>query len=106
VDIAVPHVKAIRQNADAFGFRQAEVFKADVMKWLPQCGRSFDLAFADPPFDLIQLPLLPSLVRNAGVVKDNGMFVLEHPDTISFENEPGFLRVKNYGNVYFSFFRN
>lgn len=106
VDIAVPHVKAIRQNADSFGFRQAEVFKADVIKWLPQCRRSFDLVFADPPFDLTQLALLPSLARNAGVVKENGMFVLEHPDSVSFENEQGFLRVRNYGNVYFSFFRN
>lgn len=41
---------------------------------------------------------------NAGILKEGGTFILEHPSSFSFENHPRFVREKKYGNVHFSFF--
>lgn len=65
----------------------------------------FDVIFADPPYDLQQLPLLPDLIFKHDLLKPEGLFILEHSAKNNFENHPNFLENRHYGNVNFSFFK-
>ena len=64
----------------------------------------FELVFADPPYTEPRLDTLPSMVREAQLVAQGGLFVLEHGDRKDFSEEPGFVEMRKYGHVHFSFF--
>ncbi|MEG2514226.1 MAG: RsmD family RNA methyltransferase, partial [Bacteroidaceae bacterium] len=65
--------------------------RGDVFKYLSGCHEQFDFIFADPPYDLATLSTLPDLVFEKGLLKEDGLFVLEHGKTNSFETHPNFL---------------
>ena len=65
---------------------------------------SVDLIFADPPYDLDQLELIPEKIFSANLLKEGGQFILEHPETYCFDNHPFFIKERKYGNVHFTFF--
>jgi len=65
---------------------------------------SFDVVFADPPYDLKQLNIIPDLVIKS-FLNPNGLFILEHPKEYSFNDHPYFLEQRNYGKVNFTFFQ-
>ena len=67
-------------------------------------GGKFDLVFADPPYDLKNLKEIPSKVRASGLLGADGLFVLEHGGDFAFNGENGFIEMRKYGRVYFSFF--
>jgi 16S rRNA (guanine966-N2)-methyltransferase len=98
------HARFIRDNFRSFEMTHADVVLADVMKFLGQESQQYDLIFADPPFDLPSLELLPGLVLGRNLLKSEGVFVLEHGKRNNFEQEKGFLQERRYSNVHFSFF--
>jgi 16S rRNA (guanine966-N2)-methyltransferase len=99
------HADWIRRNYRHFEMAKAEVFQNDVFKFLQQYGGDgFDLVFADPPFDLPELDRLPALVMEGRILRNDGVFVLEHPKQFQFDDFPGFVKMKRYANVHFSFF--
>lgn len=79
--------------------------RGDVFRYLASCHRQFDFIFADPPYELTELPTLPDLVFEKGVLKEGGLFVLEHGKKHSFEEHPHFVERRTYGSVNFSFFQ-
>lgn len=105
IELSPVHVKSIRKNFDAFQFDHAEVIKADVFKWLDKSQGTFDLIFADPPYDIPGLIKLPELVLSSGMLSEQGIFVLEHPDKMDFSKVEGWMEHRRYGNVNFTFFK-
>lgn len=79
--------------------------KGDVFKYIEKCQEQFDFIFADPPYALKELPQIPDLIFRYGLLKPDGLFVLEHGKDLSFENHPHFIEHRHYGSVNFSFFR-
>ncbi len=79
--------------------------RADVFKFVRNAHRRFDLVFADPPYELTGLETLPDLVLDNGLLKPQGLFILEHGKKNSFESHPCFTEHRAYGSVNFSFFR-
>ncbi|QGY45452.1 16S rRNA (guanine(966)-N(2))-methyltransferase RsmD [Maribellus comscasis] len=79
-------------------------FKTDVFKFLFKFQGQFDIVFADPPFDLPQFTEVPAAVFSGNVLKNKGLFILEHPREYSFTSHPNFKEIRNYGKVNFSFF--
>ena len=63
-----------------------------------------ELVFADPPYTDPRLETLPDLVREAGLVAKGGLFILEHGDRRDFSEAEGFVEMRKYGHVHFSFF--
>ncbi len=63
--------------------------------------RSF---FADPPYHLPTIPLIPELVMKNNLLTDNGMLIVEHPSLLKLNNLPGYTEIRRYGNSSFSFF--
>ena len=78
--------------------------KADVFKYIERCQEKFDFIFADPPYALERLSEIPDLIFKYGLLKEGGLFVLEHGKDLSFESHPYFIEHRYYGSVNFSFF--
>ena len=94
----------IQQQARDFGLDAIRVVRADAFAFLSRAMTQFELVFADPPYTEPKLDTLPNLVREAGLVAPGGLFVLEHGDRKDFSEEPGFVEMRKYGHVHFSFF--
>ena len=80
------------------------VVRADVFDLLKRAYKKFDIIFADPPYALQDLPKLPDIVFGSDVLNEEGIFVLEHPKEVSFEEHPNFWQHRAYGKVNFTFF--
>lgn len=79
--------------------------KADVFAFLRTHPGTYDVIFADPPFNLEGTEQLPTLVREGGLLAQDGLMILEHPKNVNLSADPWFERHRPYGNVHFSFFK-
>ena len=80
--------------------------KSDVFEFLKNVSSSFDVIFADPPYDLPEIPLIHELVFSRQLLKENGMLIIEHGPKTHLDKLQGFDQQRKYGNVNFSFFFN
>lgn len=109
-----PHVTSVEANANHYHFivkaqeqlGATELFpiKADVFKYLQSTRETFDLIFADPPYDLPKVDTLPTLIFEKKLLKAGGIFILEHSRDYDFSQMPHFRELRHYGSVHFSFF--
>ncbi len=65
---------------------------------------SYDFIFADPPYNLDNLAEIPRLVLERRLLREGGIFVMEHPATYNFSTLPSFNQHRIYGSVNFSLF--
>lgn len=79
--------------------------KIDVFRYLEYCHERFDLIFADPPYDLKNFADVPRLVFEKDLIKEGGIFILEHSKEYDFSELPLFEDKRVYGSVNFSVFR-
>lgn len=79
--------------------------KGDVFRFIGSCTRKFDIIFADPPYDLPNLPELPGLILNSGMVKEGTIVVVEHSKHNDFSGLPQFMQHRTYGKVNFTIFQ-
>ena len=79
--------------------------KADVFKFIGRCQEQYDIIFADPPYALPNLSALPDLIIEHHLLKENGIFILEHGNDHQFEQHPHFMQHRCYGAVNFTFFQ-
>ena len=98
------HVQFIKKVTGELGIENAQIIRDDTFRFLKRYPGKFDIVFADPPYDLKHLSEIPSAVFESGVLKENGLFILEHPKDYNFSNWPSFSELRNYGKVNFSFF--
>jgi 16S rRNA G966 N2-methylase RsmD len=81
------------------------VVKADVRDYVRRCEQTYDLIFMDPPYEISFYDDLIALIFERNLLKkEEGLLVVEHGKKTDFSDHPNFERVKNYGNVNFSFF--
>ncbi|MBN9351469.1 MAG: RsmD family RNA methyltransferase [Chitinophagaceae bacterium] len=96
----------IKDNIRDLQIENAVVVKSDVANFIEHCTQKFDLIFAGPPYALTWLNDIPRLVREHGLLKSGGWFILEHTPEHHFESEPLFKAKRNYGTTVFSIFVN
>lgn len=77
----------------------------DVFKFVERTTEKFDFIFADPPYALKELGQIPDLIFAKELLKEDGLFVLEHGKDYSFQDHPRFVEHREYGSVNFSFFQ-
>lgn len=77
--------------------------RADAFKFIEKCSEQFDFIFADPPYALKDLQSIPGHIFENGLLKENGLLVLEHGKDQNFEDDPHFIERRIYGSVNFSF---
>lgn len=79
--------------------------RADVFKFLKACHQQYDFIFADPPYALKEIPTIPDLIFGKELLKEGGLFILEHGKDHDFSQHPHFVEHRSYGSVNFSLFR-
>ena len=99
------HFSFICSFVDKLKAKEAFPVRADVFRYLSRCRECFDFIFADPPYSLEQLPQMPDIVMERGLLKEGGLFVLEHGKHNDFSQHPRFVEHRAYGSVNFSFFQ-
>lgn len=52
--------------------------RGDVFKFINNSREQFDFIFADPPYALKELETIPELIFKNNLLKEDGLFVLEH----------------------------
>lgn len=104
IDLSFGCVNWVKNTAKQYEFNQVEVRKADVFKLLKQLTGSYDLIFADPPYNLPNIPQIPVLVKEQQLLKPNGLLIVEHQSNMKLDNQPGYTETRKYGNSSFSFF--
>ena len=99
------HAQFIAQCVKKIGCDNHILIKGDVFKFLKTCRHQFDFIFADPPYQLKELPEIPSLVLDSNLLKPDGIFVFEHGQQSDFSQHPLLIDHRAYGSVNFSVFR-
>jgi 16S rRNA (guanine(966)-N(2))-methyltransferase RsmD len=92
-------------SPSSFHFPLSTIIRGDVFSYVKSCKQHFDFIFADPPYALKELPTIPSLIFERGLLKDDGIFVFEHGKDNDFSHDPHFVEHRSYGSVNFSIFR-
>ncbi|MBA2612615.1 MAG: RsmD family RNA methyltransferase [Bacteroidetes bacterium] len=85
---------------------EIDTIKSDVFDFLKKCNQKFDLIFADPPYEMENIPTIHQLVFDKQLLNENGILIIEHGPRTNLETLPGFVQKRSYGNVNFSFFEN
>ena len=79
--------------------------KGDVFRFLNTAPElSYDFIFADPPYSLASLLDVPRLVIEKNILREGGIFVMEHSKENDFSSLPFFNQRRVYGAVNFSIF--
>jgi 16S rRNA (guanine(966)-N(2))-methyltransferase RsmD len=81
-----------------------QCIRGDVFRFLKSCKQQFDFIFADPPYALKELPQIPDLIFEKGLLKEDGVFVFEHGKDYDFAQHPHFIEHRSYGSVNFTLF--
>ena len=105
VEKAPAHFKFIQRMCNELEMDHVNVIRSDVFRYLKNPYQSFDIIFADPPYEHLLLETLPDLVFSTEILLKSGWFILEHPSSQTFTAHARFLRHRKYGSVNFSFFR-
>ncbi|MBN2805162.1 MAG: 16S rRNA (guanine(966)-N(2))-methyltransferase RsmD [Prolixibacteraceae bacterium] len=96
----VQFIKSVLKELDEV----VKVYRADAFKFIESEKNSYDLIFADPPYDHPRFKEVPQLVLKGNLLSPGGLFVLEHSKYHDFSTFPGFQELRRYGSVHFSFF--
>lgn len=98
------HHRFILDILKVLNIQNARIFKADVFSFIKSYKGDFDIIFADPPYDLKNFAEVPGAVLQSGLLKKDGLFILEHPKEFDFSEHLNFRENRKYGKVNFSFF--
>lgn len=98
------HYLFIRKVMDEVKTDKCFPIRGDVFSYIKNCHQQFDFIFADPPYELNKMELIPDLIFERDLLKKGGLFVLEHGKSNHFQNHPCFREHREYGSVNFSIF--
>ena len=99
------HHRFICECLKKLGDEHCIPLRADVFRFVRSCKTQFDFIFADPPYALKELPTIPDLIFEKGLLAEGGILVFEHGKDYDFSQHPHFVEHRSYGSVNFSLFR-
>ena len=106
VDSNVKCIKFIKKTCDILNL-SIQTILADVFIFLHNSTESFDVIFADPPYNMEQIKIeaLVRLIFNKNLIKNNGICIIEHSKFRDLSSIENFVDVRNYGSSNFSLFK-
>jgi 16S rRNA (guanine(966)-N(2))-methyltransferase RsmD len=104
VEMAPVHFRFIQKTCNDLDMDQVTVIKEDAFRYLRNPYQSFDIVFADPPYNHPRLAEIPDLVLSSELLAVDGLFILEHPASFTFNAHPRFFQQRKYGSVNFTMF--
>lgn len=105
VEMAQTQVSFLHSVREKLGEEHIRIIRGDVFKFITGCYRSFDIIFADPPYDHRRFAEIPSLILGSAMVAPGSLVIVEHSKDHDFSELPQFIERRTYGSVNFSFFR-
>lgn len=99
------HFSFIRTTCMELDMDMINVIRGDAFRYLKKPYQSFDIIFADPPYDHSLLETLPDEIFSSEILAKDGTFILEHPGSFSFTSHDHFSEHRKYGGVNFTFFK-
>jgi len=106
VDRSIQCVHYLKDTARQHSLTNIKTFKDDVFKYLQLEIDHYDLIFADPPYDMNQIPEIPKIVFEKKLLLQGGLLIVEHQSMQNLSNHPAFTEQRKYGHSSFSFFNN
>jgi 16S rRNA (guanine(966)-N(2))-methyltransferase RsmD len=105
VDLNYRCIQFIKDTVRDFDMQQVRPLRMDVFRFIKSTPSTFDIIFADPPYDLPSIPEICPMVWEHGLLNTGGILVIEHPGSIDLSDQVGFLEHRKYGHVNFSLFQ-
>ena len=99
-------VQYLKKNIVDLGIEEImSAYKTDCIVYCRNTKEKFDLIYADPPFHLKFHEELIAEVFQKLLLKSEGYLVIEHGKQTNLSSLGKFEFCRNFGNVYFSFFK-
>lgn len=100
-------IKYITKTSKELGL-EITTLKNDVYSFLEKTNLQADLIFADPPYDFETEKFLKivNLVFERGLLKNDGILVVEHSKHTDLSSHKNHTNDRRYGGNVFSFFEN
>lgn len=95
----------IRDVKSKLGDTVLQLYRGDVFRFITRDAASYDIVFADPPYDHPRFAEIPELILGSSLVTPGTLVIVEHGKNHEFSTLPGFFRHLAYGSVNFSLFR-
>ena len=92
-----------------FKNKLSQLFHGDTLEVMQTLkDESFDLIFADPPYDFEEEQFLKivDLVFSQNILKEEGVLIIEHSKHTDLSKHENHIYDKRYGGNVFSFFEN
>ena len=105
VDANYRCIQFISQASDTLQL-PVSVVKSGATEYLGKTSQSFDIIFADPPYDQPEdeFKLLHDLVFERGLLREGGVLIIEHSKHTDLTTLEYFTQDRKYGGSIFSFF--
>lgn len=94
----------IKRVAQQLNVDNLTLIKTDALRFINAASASYDIIFADPPYDMEGFGEIPAMVLQSRLVAPGTVFVMEHSKRFDFSSLPYFHRHLAYGSVNFSIF--
>jgi 16S rRNA G966 N2-methylase RsmD len=88
------------------GFTNIKVIRRNVFDFLKKTNKTYDIIFADPPYDLDGIEKIPQLVFDNNLLNKDGWLIIEHSKETKLDNHPNFFQIRKYSKVNFSILAN
>ena len=99
-------VKFVSETCKNLGMNEARVIRSDVFRFLETAGLTFDIIFADPPYELKTTDRIPELVFKKNLLNKDGWLIIEHQSKRKLEGAIQPDEIRAYGNCAFSIYEN
>ncbi len=109
VEKAPQAISTINLNAMNLGIgTELQIVRSDVYKWLSLASDSFDVIFADPPYDDPNLAeVLPRQIFDSRLLTPDSIVIIEHRSgsTLQLPESAELIRERAAGEAHFTFLR-
>lgn len=98
-------IQFINKIAQEFEFT-IHAIKSDVFKYLERTKGSYDIIFADPPYDIDSKDFekIVALVFKHQLLDQEGLLIIEHGKYSKLDGFTNYVQTRSYGGNAFSFF--
>jgi 16S rRNA (guanine(966)-N(2))-methyltransferase RsmD len=104
VDKEINCTRFINATAKTLKAENIKTFNENVFRFVESCKQTFDIIFADPPFDFKFYDELIEKILSKNILTPNGIFIVEHSSDLQIENEKFLAEQRKYGHVTFNFY--
>ncbi|MGL4956033.1 MAG: RsmD family RNA methyltransferase [Bacteroidales bacterium] len=98
------HYTFIKEMVQKLQLSQVHYFYMNVFAYLHTCSTSYDIIFADPPYDMDNIEKVHEFCESLNLLNIGGWLIIEHSRNINFSTFSHFKEQRIYGSVNFSFF--